>query len=171
MKETIQKFSQSFFEKLWVNIISLQVTETEKNKFLISLKSDDWTILLWNNGNSIDALQRIVTMCIRTKSTHKTKVQLEINDYLKSKDERLYSFIDEKVKILLENGWEYMLPQYSPYERKKIHSYIAYINKWINTKSRWEWKERRLFLLIAQKNNSKITPTSKLTIDIDWDNI
>jgi len=59
----------------------------------------------------------------------KVKIRLKLNEYLKTKNDRLYEFIDSKVKILLENGGEYMLPDYCPYERKKIHSYIAHIKK------------------------------------------
>lgn len=176
MKKEILTFCESFFEKLFIDIDSLKIKKETDNLFLIQLKSSDWDDLIWKQGESIDSLQRVIQMCINNMFEEKVKIRLKLNEYLKTKNDRLYEFIDSKVKILLENGGEYMLPDYCPYERKKIHSYIAHIKKWIKTKSRWKWTDRRLYLMVISKNStqnnfaSKPTP-QKLTIDINWDGI
>ena len=176
MKKEILKFCEIFFEKLYVDVDSLKIKKKAENVFLIQLKSKDWDNMIGTQGQNLDSLQKIIWICVNNKFEEKVKIRLEINDYLKTKDDRLYEFIDSKVKILLENGWEYMLPEYPPYERKKIHSYIAHIKKWIKTKSRWKSRERRLYLMIDTKTSTGENPTNKatprkLTIDIDWDGI
>ena len=56
-----------------------------------------------------------------------------------------------------------MLPYYSAYDRKKIHSIVAeYKNDKIYTKSIWEWNQRRLYICKIDQ---------KITIDLDWDDI
>jgi len=176
MKKEILTFCETFFEKLCVEIESVKIKKETESIFLIQLQSKDWDILIGKRGEDIDSLQRILQMCVNNMFEEKIKIRLWINDYLKTKDERLYDFIDSKVKILLENGWEYMLPAYSAYERKKIHSYIAHIKKGIKTKSKWKNRERRLYLMIDTKKSTWNNPTNKatthkLTIDIDWDGI
>ncbi len=176
MKKEILTFCESFFKKLWLDIDSLKIKKETDSIFLIQLKSSDWDDIIWKQGETLDSLQRVIQMCINNMFEEKIKIRLEINNYMKTKNDRLYEFIDSKVRILLENGWEYMLPDYSPYERKKIHSYIAHIKKGIKTKSRGKWSNRRLYLIISSKgsiqNNSTTKPSlQKLTIDIDWDGI
>lgn len=171
MKQKIITFCEDFFNKLQINITSLNVKKESDNVFFINLKSIEWDLLIWKKKEEINALQKILQICVNNISNEKVKIRLKINNYSFTKDENIYSFIDSKVRILEENGWEYMLPVYWPYERKKIHSYIAHLKKWIKTKSRWEWKNRRMFLIIDEKKVSLKNVKSKLTIDIDWDNI
>lgn len=50
---------------------------------------------------------------------------MEVNDYLKSKDDRLFRYIDSRIDYVLKSGKEIALPNFSAYERKKIHSYVS----------------------------------------------
>jgi predicted RNA-binding protein Jag len=93
----------------------------------------------------------------------KIKLHLEVNDYIKTKDDRLFDFIKKEISFLEKTGKDIKLPYFSSYERKKIHSIVHKMeNKSIYTKSIWEGKDRRLY--ICKQN-------PKLTIDIDWDDI
>jgi predicted RNA-binding protein Jag len=75
----------------------------------------------------------------------------------------LFSFIQSKINEVKKSWIDCKLPYYSPYERKKIHSYVAELkDNSFYTQSRGEDKERRLFICKQEK---------KLTIDIDWDDI
>jgi predicted RNA-binding protein Jag len=86
-----------------------------------------------------------------------------VNDYESSKDERLFSFIQSKINEVKKTWVECKLPFYTPYERKKIHSYVADLkDDSFYTQSRGEDKQRRLYICKQAK---------KLTIDIDWDDI
>jgi predicted RNA-binding protein Jag len=65
---------------------------------------------------------------INKNSDIRYKYRLEINDYKSSKDDRLFSFIQSKINEVKRTGIDCKLPYYSPYERKKIHSYVADLN-------------------------------------------
>jgi len=52
-------------------------------------------------------------------------LHLEVNDYLKSKEERLFSFIESKIAIVEKSGKDLVLPFLTAYERKKVHSYVS----------------------------------------------
>ncbi len=87
-------------------------------------------------------------------------------------EERLFSRVDRSIISLKNNWWEYDLWNLSPYDRKKVHSYVVRNYKDIISKSRWEWKNRRIFLLLKKNINieKKYIP-QKLTIDINGDDI
>jgi hypothetical protein len=86
-------------------------------------------------------------------------------------EEKLFLRIDRSIRSLLNNWWIYELWFLPPYDRKRIHSYIARNYNNIISKSKWEWQNRKMYLYIAKnKENKKINIISKkLTIDIDWD--
>ena len=62
---------------------------------------------------------------IERKTSTFVHVHLEVNDYMKQKDEKLMRFIDSKVVLIQSSGQSIRLPSLTPYERKKAHSYIA----------------------------------------------
>ncbi len=164
MQDKIKTLTLDFFEKLNINIDSLDVTkDSSKNVFTIDIKSNESLVLIWPNWINIDAIQNILKIINSKNIGENIKINLKINNYSKTKDDRLYDFIDKEIIYLKKIGNDIKLPYYSAYERKKIHSYIAYKkDSSIWTKSIWEWKNRRIYLCIK---------TEKLTIDIDWNDI
>ncbi len=52
-------------------------------------------------------------------------IHLEVNDYLKSKDERLFRYIDAKIAEAMQGGKEIILSSLTSYERKKVHGHIT----------------------------------------------
>ncbi|MGB2110452.1 MAG: hypothetical protein ACPHY8_00490 [Patescibacteria group bacterium] len=55
------------------------------------------------------------------KSEKKVKLRLEVNDYQTSQDARLFQFIQSKIDEVKKTSIECKLPEYTPYQRKKIH--------------------------------------------------
>ncbi|MDR0772239.1 MAG: hypothetical protein LBF15_04335 [Candidatus Peribacteria bacterium] len=59
-----------------------------------------------------------------------------MNDYLKTKDDKLKNYIISKIEYVLKSGRDLKLPFFSAYDRKKIHSTVGeYGNPRIYTKS------------------------------------
>jgi predicted RNA-binding protein Jag len=163
MLETIKNLSNTFFEKLWVSIDSLEVLEQENNIFLIKINSKESPLLIWTNGKTLESILSILKLIIRKHITENIKIHIEINDYLKSKDDKLKVYIISKIKIVEESWKDLKLPFFCAYDRKKIHSIVSeYGNNKIYTKSFWEWLERRLYICKLEE---------KITIDIDGNDI
>lgn len=164
MKNDVEQITNTLFNKLNINTDLIEITNiNDTNIFNIKIESKESWLLIWNNWRTFDSLQNILKLMCSRKIWEKIKLHLEINNYVKTKDDRLLDFINNKI-INLEKNWkDIILPYYSSYERKKIHWFISSMkNRWIFTKSIWEWKERRLHIY-KQK--------PKLTIDIDWNDI
>lgn len=164
MENKMTALVKELFEKLNISIDSVIVSNPEKpNIFNIKIKTDESGIIIWANWKNLDAIQNILKLMSSKLIWERTKLHLEINDYIKTKDDRLFDFIKKEISYLEKTGKEVVLPFYSSYERKKIHWFVHKMNdRWIFTKSKWEGKERRLYIF-------KETP--KLTIDIDWEDI
>jgi len=163
MIDVIKGITSEFLNNFWIQYDNLEVINQEKNIFLIKIKSDESWLLIWPHWKNIDPINHILKLIIKGNIEEKVKIHLEINDYMKTKDERLQSFIISKIKYVEKSWVDLKLPFYSAYDRKKIHWFVSeYKNDNIFTKSIWEWNQRRLYICKAEE---------KLTIDIDWDDI
>lgn len=161
MENKIKILSEEFFKNFWINYDSIEISKKQENIFIIKIKTSESWKLIWPQWKNLDSLSSILKLIIlkNLENSENIKIFLEINDYLKTKDERLKDFVLNKIKILDKNWEDIIFPYFSPYERKKIHDIVADLNRpEIFTKSIWEWKERRLHLCKLEK---------KLSIDID----
>jgi len=158
-----------FFEKLQINIEDLNIIIEEERICNIKIKTNDSWIVIWPHWKNIDYIQNILRLIVSSSLDKKISIHLEVNDYIKTKDERLFDFIKSKINYCEKIGKDIQLPFLNSYERKKVHSFVASLDKQhITTSSSWEWKDRRMSICI---NNENATTSSKLTIDIDWDDI
>lgn len=153
-----------FFDKLNIKIDTLDVTNVEElNIFNIKIETEESGLLIWPHWKNLNIIENLLKLMSSKKVWEQIKLHIEINDYMKSKDDRLFDFIKSKIRLVEKTGKDIQLPFYSSYERKKIHWYVSEMTKkWIYTKSIWEWKERRLYICKQE---------GTLTIDIDWDDI
>ncbi len=163
MLNTIKDFSQIFFNNLNIKIDSLEIEEEKIGIFLIKIQSEESGLLIWPHWKNLDAIQNLLRLLISKRNNSKVKIDLEINDYRQAKDDKLFQFIKTKIEEVKNTGKDIMLPYYSAYDRKKIHSFVSEHNDdSLFTKSIGEDKERRLYIC---------KPGAKLSIDIDWDDI
>jgi len=159
MNNTILELSTDFFNKMWVELESIEIEEEKESIFFIKLKSPDSALLIGNRWQTLNDLKRILSIFLSQKLDTKVIARIEINNYLEEKDQKLFQFIDDKIDQCYDLKKDIKLPFFSAYERKKIHNYISEKKLTdIHTKSEWEWKDRRLFIC---------KPHEKMTIDID----
>lgn len=162
MKDTIQQLSKDFFDKLGVDYSALEITQEADKIFLVKIESSDSSILIGPHGKNIEVIKSLLKLLTWRALGENIIIHLEINDYMKQKEEKLFSYIQSKIEYVESSGKEITLPFFTAYERKKVHSYVG--EKWdrIYTKSVWEGSERRIHL--CKKD-------AKMTIDIDGDDI
>lgn len=163
MIETIYEISRDFFDKLWFSFSDLEVISNLENVFTVKLKSSDSWFLIWNHWQNLESILRILKLLIVKKLWEKTIIHIEINDYLKSKDDRLISLVKSKIELINRNWKEIIMPVLSAYERKIVHGIIWELWWWrIYTKSIWEGKDRRIHIYKVDK---------RITLDIDSNDI
>lgn len=165
MENQVETLVKEFFEKLDISLDSIEVNSEEEHENIYNIKimTQESGLLIGPHGKNLDAIQNILKLVCCQATGEKIKLHLEVNDYMKSKDDRLFDFIKSKISYVEKSGKDIKLPFYSAYERKKIHWYVSdYGNDSIFTKSIGEWKDRRLYICKQWE---------KLSIDIDGDDI
>lgn len=163
MNEKIKEIASDFFTKLDLTIESLEIENPENNIYDIKIKSPDSPIIIGHSGETLRDMKNILSMLINKAIEDKIIIHIEVNDYMESKDKRLFDFVKSKIDFVEKSGKEIVLPFFSAYERKKIHSYVSDLkNDKIIIKSMWEGKDRRMH--ISRKE-------IKLTIDLNWNDI
>lgn len=162
MEESIKNFVSDFFNKLGIIIDSCEVKAEESNIFLVNIKTEESWIVIGPHWKNLETIKHLLKLIISKKQQQNIVLHLEVNDYLKAKEERLFGFIESKIKIVASSGKDLELPFLTAYERKKVHSYVWELHSDIFTKSEWEWKDRRMSLCKKPQ---------WLSIDIDGDDI
>lgn len=164
MKMKIESICQDFFKLMKIDIknLTIKCEDEERWIYFVHLETDDSKLLIWTHWQTLEYIKHLLSRMIERQLWDSVVLHLEINDYLKSKDEKMFRYIDSKIDFVIKSQKNIVLPEYSSYERKKIHNYISE-KKLTNIKSysEWEWKERAMHLTyISKVNNSNI--------DIDW---
>jgi len=158
VEELIKNIVEEFFSKMLIDFSNLEVTKELENIYYIKIESTDSSMLIWTRWKNLEEIKSILKIIINKKAEENIIIHIEINDYLKSKEDKLINYIKAKISYVNETNRDFRLPFFSAYERKKIHSYVSTLKSDIYTKSEWEGKDRRLF--ICKKNG-------KMTIDSD----
>lgn len=149
-----------------INIESLEVKceDEERNIYFINLKTTDSNIVIWTHGQTLESIKHLLSRMLENILGYSVILHIEINDYLKSKDDKIFKYIDSRIDYVVKFQKEIALPNYSSYERKKIHNYISEKNlTTIKSYSVWEWQERIMHIAPVLKNS-----ISNSNIDIDW---
>jgi predicted RNA-binding protein Jag len=146
MEHTLSPFVIDFFTKLGIVTTSITVDQVWED-INIRVETPDSALLIGMHGKNIEVFQHLLTRMIERKTSDHIHVHLEVNDYMKLKNEKLYRFLDSKIAMVTSTGQSVRLPSLTPYERKKAHSYIADKNLvGLSSHSEWEGLDRALVL-------------------------
>ncbi len=146
MENTILPLVTEFWTGLGITVTRLTV-DIIWDDINIRVETPDSALLIGMHGKNIEAFQHILSRMIERKTSSFVHVHLEVNDYMKQKDEKLMRLIDSKIELVQSTWQSIPIASLTPYERKKAHSYIA--DKQItglSTQSEWEWADRALVL-------------------------
>lgn len=146
METEFLPFVTEFFTKLGITTtnISLDIVWEDIN---IRVETPDSALLIGMHGKNIEIFQHLLSRMLEWKTEKFIHVHLEVNDYMKLKDEKLFRFLDSKIALIQTTWQSIRMPSLTSYERKKAHGYIA--DKHIvgcSTQSEWEGADRALVI-------------------------
>jgi len=116
----VQEFLEPIFEKMAIEA-DMEIT-MEDGQMNIRLTGDDIGIVIGRRGETLDALQYLLSLVINRYTQDYTRVILDVADYRKKRAEtlqRLARRVAEKVSRTRRN---ITLEAMNPYERRIIHS-------------------------------------------------
>ncbi|MBP8016516.1 KH domain-containing protein [Candidatus Gracilibacteria bacterium] len=127
MLNKIKDLCTQFFEMLKIEITSLDIKceNEERNIYFINLQTPDSKLIIGMHGQNLESIKHVLSRMIESLIQKQCIIHLEINDYLKAKDEKLYRYIDGRIDYVLKTQKTIKLPDFTAYERKKIHNYLS----------------------------------------------
>ncbi|MGI8520672.1 MAG: protein jag [Actinomycetota bacterium] len=96
---------------------------------------EDMTLLIGNEGETLDAIQELMRMAVGRRLDQRIRVIVDVDDYRKERESRLEEHAREVAERVLETGDEEELEPMNSYERKLVHDAVADMNG-LETESR-----------------------------------
>ena len=119
------------------------------NAFKVEIRGDSLSFLIGYRGESLDALQHIVRQAVFREIEEWFPITIDINDYKQGKLEKLEDTVKGLIDRVRFHRKEIKLPPLNAYERRHVHTFVSnYVD--VESESRGEGKERRLFILPSE---------------------
>ena len=114
--------------------------------FRIAVEGDSLNYLIGYRGESLDALQYILSHAVFKDHGEWVPLSLDVNGYRQHKLDKLEENVKGYVDRARFHQKEIRLPPLTPYERRYVHMLISdYID--LESESRGEGRDRRLFII------------------------
>ena len=104
-------------------------------------------LVIGRRGETLDAMQYLITLASHRKDTEYRKVVIDINDYRKKRDDALRQLAVRSAEKVLKNGKNMRLEAMNPYERRIIHSELQKMEG-IHTISEGQEPYRRIVIRV-----------------------
>lgn len=127
---------------------SFTVAEDEE-EIEINLETSDSGIVIGFHGETLEALQLIVSLSVSKKLGEFKRISVEIGDYKKNRSEWLTNLAYQTKERVLFEGKEIHLPDLKAWERRIVHLLLQN-DKEVSSESIGEGKDR--VLVIKPKN-------------------
>lgn len=116
------------------DVIELTVPSTHLNGFLIGQR-----------GETLRSLQQLIATTLKNREAELTRVNLDVADYKKQRNERLASQVEEWAKSVRETGEPMHLRPMSAAERRVVHQTLTDYGD-LETHSEGEGRDRHVVL-------------------------
>jgi spoIIIJ-associated protein len=113
--------SKTGYENIVVNVDY----DTENNLYYISLQSDNPAPLIGYHGDTLGALQTMLSQHLFTKTGEWLSLTVNVNDYRERRENALKAMADAAVNKVTTSGKAFTLPPLPANERRIIHMYLS----------------------------------------------
>lgn len=111
----------------------------------IVLDTPDSGMVIGYHGETLDALQLVLALCISKKTGEFQRVMLEVGDYKKNRAEYLKNLVAQTKDRVLSEDQEISIPDLKAWERRTIHMLLQDDTE-VMSESVGEGKERTLIV-------------------------
>ena len=141
-------FLKNVTEKMGVQV-AIRVTE-EADHLSVAMMGDTLGILIGRRGDTLDALQYLVSLQVNKNREGYMRVSLDTENYRAKREEALTRLAQRMAARARQTGRKVTLEPMNPYERRVLHSALQN-NPYVTTHSEGEEPYRRV--VITLKSN------------------
>lgn len=120
--QTIQETTQHLFSML--GITSPFVIKEVEEGVEILLETEENGILIGYHGETLEALQLIISLCAAKALGSFVRISVEIGEYKKNRMDYLQNLVAQTKEQVLANGQGMSLPNLKSWERRFVHTLL-----------------------------------------------
>ncbi len=145
-EELIKKITEELFRKMTFDEAIVEVKKQgDFSALLVSVRVEDPSQLIGQEGSNLNDLQRILRLLVAKKDPEAPIFLLDINGYRERREEFLKELSQEIAEQVIKTQKSVMLQPMSSYERRVIHLELSG-KSGIATESIGEEPERRVVI-------------------------
>ena len=143
-KEILEKLLEKMQEKATVS------AQYEDDRINLRIETDDAGLLIGKQGQTLDALQYLVTKMLAKKSRSKVRIAIDVEAYRARHNEALAHLAQKYGEKVKKSGKSITLDPMNPYDRRIVHMALQG-DKDLKTTSRGEGLYKKVVISPAKK--------------------
>lgn len=126
--DDVKEYLDSLFKAMDIQTEIQMDFDEEENVLSINLEGPEMGILIGKRGQTLDALQYIITLAINKKSESRIRVKLDTENYRARRKETLENLAKNIAFKVKRSKRSFALEPMNPYERRIIHTSVQKVN-------------------------------------------
>jgi spoIIIJ-associated protein len=155
-EESLLPRAQEVLEKL-LELMGESATVTaqqEEDRLSLHIETEDAGLLIGKQGQTLDALQYLVTKILAKKSRHKVRVAIDVEAYRARHHQALASLAQKYGDKVKKSGKAITLSPMNPYDRRIVHLALQG-DKELKTTSRGEGLFKKVVISPAKRREGQ----------------
>ena len=151
VKDTIETRILSFLNGLFevMNIEADIKIDMKSDSAKVSVIGDSAGQLIGRRGESLDALQMILSLAVNKTPGEYVKIMLDIEDYRSKREESLVRYANKMARTAAKQRKNIKLEPMNPYERRIVHSALQ-SDTYVTTYSEGEEPYRKVVIAVKR---------------------
>lgn len=141
---TITETTEALFKYLDIPV-DLEIEKTEDKTFSINLQTENTGLLIGFHGETLSALQLLLSLMVYKKMGSWLHVSLNVGNYRQYREEQIKNLVNRVVGEVKQTGQPQGLPLLSGSERRVVHLYLV-DHPDVISESEGEGRNRRVFI-------------------------
>jgi len=147
-KEILETLLERMQEKASVGVLQ------EDDRISLRIETDDAGLLIGKQGQTLDALQYLVTKMLAKKSRRKVRIAIDVEAYRARHNEALAHLAQKYGEKVKKSGRPIILSPMNPYDRRIVHMALQG-DKELKTMSRGEGLYKKVVISPAKKKEGQ----------------
>lgn len=121
-KKTTEQIIKDLFDAVGVTD-TFEVSESEESIDVV-INSEDPGLIIGHHGDTLDALQLVISLMVAKNNGEYKRVSVEVGDYKKNRSDYLENLAAQTKDRALSENREIFLPNLKPWERRVVHMHL-----------------------------------------------
>ena len=143
LDDAIRNFMTEVLEKMEIYASATIDIDEEEKLITVDVKGEDTSDLIGKRGQTLDALQYLVSIIANKGDENHYRVKLDTMNYRERRQKTLENLAKNIASKVKKTKKKIVLEPMNPYERRIIHSYLQ-SDRFVTTKSEGEEPNRRV---------------------------